>query len=107
MDAVATGFDSGHIAVPFSGIVESENNTGAPGVQQRFGAIQILSGTLSYTQKNVDVEVTQSVEVTKYVLTASFLAPFSKAVNGPQNLRLQSGSDKPYSSEFGSSKNSN
>lgn len=107
LDAVATGFDSGHIAVPFSGIVESENNTGAHGVQQRFGAIQILSGTLSYTQKNVDVEVTQSVEVTKYVLTASFLAPFSKAVNGPQNLRLQSGSDKPYSSEFGSSKNSN
>ena len=106
LDASATGFDSGHIAVPFSDVVESENDTGAFGVQQRFGAIQILSGAISYTQKTVDVEVTQSVRVTKYVLTSSILAPFSKAVNGPQNLRLQSGSKTPYSSEFGNSKNS-
>ena len=104
LDAVATGFDSGHLAVPFSGITESENDTGAYGVQQRFGAVQILSGALAYTQDTVDVQVTESVQVTNYVLTSSILAPFVKAVNLPVNIRLQSGSSTPFSSEFGSSK---
>ena len=104
LDANATGFDGSHLAVPFSNITESENDTGTTAAQQRFGAIQILSGTLSLASETKDVEITESVNVTRYVLSPNNLSPFIKTHGGPMNIRFQSGSSKPYFLDFGDSK---
>ena len=104
LDAAATGFDGSNLAVPFSDIVESENDTGSNSAQKRFGAIQILSGTLSLASETRDVEITESVNVTNYILAPNNLAPFIKTFNGPINIRLQSGSNTPSYTNLGSSK---
>ena len=104
LDAVSTGLDGPNMAIPYSGIVESENDVGAFGVQQRFGAVQILNGSSSFRQETITQEVTESVEVTNYILSPNNLSPFIKTHSGPMNIRLQSGSSTPHSVDLGTSK---
>ena len=101
------GFDGSHLGVPFWGISEDENTSShsSPYPGHRYGAIQILSGTIGHRLITVTQTVTESVEVETIIKAPTNFAPFVKAVNGPMNIRLQSGSNTPFSSEFGSNKN--
>ncbi len=105
LDANATGFDGSHLAVPFSNITESENDTGTFAAQQRFGAIQILSGTLSLASETKDVEITESVQVANYILAPTHVMPFIRAPKGAVTIRGQAGSGSAFSSDVGKTQN--
>ena len=94
------GFNQNVLAVPFHSITTQENNS-----NPRYGAIQILSGAIAEKKEMQDVEITESVQKTVTTSSATNFSPFIKAVRGPMNIRLQSGSSTPFSAEFGGSKN--
>ena len=77
-----------HLVIPFVSLSANDSD------EEQFGAVYILSGSQNFR------EVPPSLQD-----ISDNLAPFIKAVRFPANIRLQSGSSTPFSSEFGSSKN--